>query len=129
MNSGDFTNFEKFLSGCKSLVTLNISHCGLPRQAFLFLGDGISKNSTLQKLMMTDNDLSDPVMLKFICDGIICSKVEPKLVELDLQRCGINDKGVVPIARLLQCKYKLRVLNLRDNAITDDGASELLQAF
>jgi hypothetical protein len=40
-------------------------------------------------------------MLKFICDGIICSKVEPKLVELDLQRCGINEKGVVPIARLL----------------------------
>lgn len=129
MNSGDFTNFEKFLSGCKSLVTLNISHCGLPRQAFMFLGDGISKNSTLQKLTMTDNDLSDPVMLKFICDGIISSKVEPKLVELDLQRCGINEKGVVPIARLLKCKYKLRVLNLRDNAITDDGASELLQAF
>jgi len=64
----------------------------------MFLGDGISKNSSLQKLFLTDNDFSDPVMLKFICDGIITSKVEPKLVELDLQRCGINEKGVANIA-------------------------------
>lgn len=126
MPSGDFTNLEKFLSGCKSIVTLNMSHCGLPRQAFMFLGDGVSKNSRLQKLILTDNDLSDPVMLKFICDGIIMSKIEPKIVELDLQRCGINEKSVAPIAKLLQCKYKLRVLNLRDNAVTDDGASILL---
>jgi len=75
---------------------------------------------------LTDNDLSEPVMIKFICDGLITSKLEPRLVELDLQRCGITEKGVVHIAKLLQCKYKLRVLNLRDNAISDEGASVLL---
>jgi len=129
MTLGDFSNLEKFLSSCKSIITLNVSQCSLPRQAMMFLGNGISNNSSLQKLFLTDNDFSDPVMLKFICDGIITSKVEPKLVELDLQRCGINEKGVANIAKLLQCKYKLRVLNLRDNAITDDSASVLLQAF
>lgn len=50
------------------------------------------------------------------------AKTESKLIELDLQRCSISGESVLPIVDLLNSKYKLRVLNLKDNAVDDLGA-------
>jgi|LakMenE01Jun11ns_1017448.scaffolds.fasta_scaffold9860934_1 Ran GTPase-activating protein (RanGAP) involved in mRNA processing and transport len=44
MSHGDFTNLEKFLVNQRSLITLNMSNCGLPKQAYIFLGEGLAKN-------------------------------------------------------------------------------------
>lgn len=56
-----------------------------------------------------------------MCKGLTLAN-DSKLIELDLQKCSINDLSILPITNLLCTKYKLRVLNLKDNAIADEGA-------
>ena len=52
-----------------------------------------------------------------------------KLIDLDLSKCNITSESARPLIKLLNSKYKLRHLNLKDNAIRDNAASELLNAL
>jgi hypothetical protein len=58
------------------------------------IGDGLSKNSGLVKLSLGDNNLSDPLCIKYITDGLLSSKVSPQLTHLELQKCSIGSKSV-----------------------------------
>ena len=95
----------------------------------MFLGSGLSKNSTLTKLVLRENEISDPKCLKSLCDGLANSKQDPRVVDLDLQKCGLQCSSLPALVMLLSRKYKLRSLNLRDNGISDEGAHSLLSAL
>jgi len=70
-NPEKFDQLEKFLSINKSCQTLNLYGCGLGKLNLFHLGDGLSKNSTLVKLSLGDNNLSDPFCIKYITDGLL----------------------------------------------------------
>ena len=66
-----FDQLEKFLSLNKSCQILNLHGCGLNKLHMFHIGDGLSKNVALQKLYLGDNNLSDPMCMKYITDGLI----------------------------------------------------------
>lgn len=76
-NPEKFDSVEKFLSMNKSCQTLNLHGCGLSKLHLFHIGDGLSKNTALLKLCLGDNNLSDPLCLKYITDGLLSSKVNP----------------------------------------------------
>ena len=124
-----FFNLDRFLAVNRSCTTLNLSDCGLGKSEMQFVGLGISKNSTLQKLILSSNVFDEPACLKYLCEGLNNNKAGSKLVELDLQRCSLSSESIDPLVLLVARKYKLRILNLRDNGISDEGASAFLSAL
>ena len=115
----------EFLSLNKTCANLNLAGCQLNVTDMMFLGQGLSKNSAIQRLVLTDNSLEDKRSLEYLCKGLANSKCNPKLIELELQRCSLSTDSVMSLVGLLSSKYKLRSLNLRDNGIVDEAAVAL----
>lgn len=102
-----------------------MNNCNLKPEVFLSLASGLSQNVSLTKLMVAENSWITKDNLQKICEAMLENK-NCKLIELDLSKCNINSEKVRPLIILLENNYKLRNLNLKDNFIKDDAASDLL---
>ena len=86
---------------------------------------GMKSNTSIIKLILSENSGIRENLNK-LCDALIENRQDCKLIEIDLSKCSITSECARPIVKLLNSKYKLRHLNLRDNSIRDDTASEML---
>ena len=81
----------------------------------------IQINTTIQKLDMSNNSISDDGVVA-ICDSL---KINVSLQELNLALNNITNEGTKKIAEAIQVTKTLRKLNLNDNQISDDGAAAI----
>ena len=122
-----FQSLQKFIGRNESCQQLLMNGCMLKDAAMTFIGGGLGQNIALLKLSLQENEMITKDGLSYLCKGLIDNKKESKLVELDLQKCRIMSKSMLPFGKLLASNYKIRVLNLKHNHITDEGAEELLE--
>lgn len=106
-----------------------MSNCSLRGETIAYLALGLSANTSLTKLILSDNICIGKDGISKLCDALIDNKKECKLIDLDLAKCNINSDCAQPIIRLMNSNYKLRHLNLKDNVIKDDVATEMLGAL
>lgn len=64
-----------------------------------------------------------------LCDALLDNNADCKLVDLELAKCNITSTCAKHLIKLMSSKIKLRHLNLKDNTIQDDAASEMLAAL
>ena len=87
-----------------------------------FLGVGLAKNVTLERLSISENNLSDRESIQHVVKGLLDNEEGSRLVEIDLQKNRLTSASIEPLIELFDANYKLRSLNLRHNVITDEGA-------
>ena len=59
---------------------------------------------------------------------MIKRKYQHFLSELDLQKCGLTNDSLLVLSKLIASKFKLRILNLKNNGVGDDSAHQILSA-
>lgn len=111
----NFNQLENILVKNKSLQVFNLSNCKLQSESFVSLSRGLALNTSLLKLILSDNSQISQSLAK-ICDALI-DKSESKLIDLELAKCSITSQSASHLIRLLNSKSKLRHLNLKDNSI------------
>ena len=89
----------------------------------------MSVNSCLQKLVLSENSHMGKESIARLCDSLLENKAGCKLVDLELSKCNITSECAKYLIKLMSSKIKLRHLNLKDNSIQDDAASEMLGAL
>ncbi|XDV23287.1 hypothetical protein PO909_027923 [Leuciscus waleckii] len=139
---------------CK-LEKLRLSDCSITEEGYKALASALRSNpSHLIELDLTGNDpgqsgvkeLNDllqdtncQLKLRFLgpaadeaCQYVnrVTGKNPLLLEELNLSRCKLNSKEVRQLADLLQDKHcKLKIIQLNNNSITEEGCSALTSAF
>lgn len=94
-----------------------------------FVARGLKYNSSLETLYLHENNLLDPLCVKYIVEALSKPKGQPKLTELNLQNCGLTKESIKYLVRLLTQKFKLHSLNLKSNGVCDESAQMLLGAI
>ena len=121
-NQAHFVNLEKFLRRNESCISLQLNACKLQSPAMSFLGVGLAKNVTLERLSINENNLSDRESIQHVVKGLLDNEEGSRLVDIDLQKNRLTSASIEPLIELFDANYKLRSLNLRHNVITDEGA-------
>ena len=124
-----FINVEKFLSRNESCLNLYLNGCRLKSPAMAYVGLGLSKNRTLEKLSLIENNFVDKECITYLVKGLIENVADSHLVELDLQKNRLSSALIEPLSDLFLENVKIRSLNLKNNMITDEGAQVLLQTI
>lgn len=124
-----FVNLEKFLSRNESCKTLNLSDCRLQLATFAQMGLGLTKNITLERLILASNDIADREALNHIVKGLLENTEGSVLSELDVSKNRITSDCIAPFVDLFEQNFKIRTINLRHNVVTDEGAQLLVQAI
>ena len=109
----------KELNNISTLKVFNISGNSLPLHAADYLAEFSSKNTELQELDLSNNDLQESG-ISAILGAIKCSN----FTKLNISKNNANLKGVVEV---LSCSTKLVELNLSYNRLTD--AADATQFF
>ncbi|XDV23282.1 hypothetical protein PO909_027923 [Leuciscus waleckii] len=138
-----------------TLQILRLSDCSITEEGYKALASALRSNpSHLIELDLTGNDpgqsgvkeLNDllqdtncQLKLRFLgpaadeaCQYVnrVTGKNPLLLEELNLSRCKLNSKEVRQLADLLQDKHcKLKIIQLNNNSITEEGCSALTSAF
>lgn len=99
--------------------------CKIKDQGMSYIGLGLSENSAIVKLSLSENESITKDGLTFLAKGMLDAG-ESRLIELELAKNNFGSKAIQPLIRLLGFNHKIRSLNLKGNAITDEGAAELL---
>ena len=113
--------FEKF----PSLSNLAIYECNLGDDGWrlLALAIGSSKAKSLQKVTLTDCNISDQGLV----DIITALSMHPKLQHIELIGNRMSTKGCTTLATLLRCSCtELESLDLDNNVINDEGIDALV---
>ena len=124
-----FINLEKFLSRNESCTLLQLSACKLKSAAMAYIGIGLSKNVTLERLVLSENDFCGRECIHYLVKGLIDNQEGSKLIDIDLQNNRMTSETIYPFVDLFEQNLKIRTLNLRHNVITDEGAQILAQAL
>jgi hypothetical protein len=85
----------------------------------------LKENPCLTKLNLCDNSLTAVAATHF---AALLAHGPCGLMHLDLNRNTLGDAGATALARALPHNTTLRVLSLRTNGVTDEGARAFLQA-
>jgi len=83
-NQEKFINIEKFLSRNESCKLLQLSGCKLQATAMAFIGLGLSKNFTLERIVLSENDFCGRESIHYLVKGLLDSQVGSKLIDIDL---------------------------------------------
>jgi len=67
-----------------------------------YLGLGLSKNSTLEKLSLSENNFAEKECVNYIVKGLLDNIGESKLIDIDLQRTRMSAKTVEPFVDLFE---------------------------
>ena len=85
-NQAHYVNLEKFLRRNESCTSLQLNACKLQSPAMAFLGVGLGKNVTLERLSIGENNLSDRESIQHLVRGLLDNIEGSRLVDIDLQK-------------------------------------------
>ena len=123
-----FSMMCPFFENCPTLVELYMDECQLENDGWrlLALAIGSSKSKSLQKVCLTDCNISD----KGSVDIITSLSMHPNLLKLIMNRNRIGTNGCMALATLLQHSCtELQTLHLANNEIDDEGIDALAPAL
>ena len=92
------------------------------------MGLGLSKNITLERIVLSENDFCNRECIHYLVKGLLDNQEGSRLIDIDLQRNRMTSETVEPFVDLFEQNLKIRSLNLRHNVITDEGGQLLAQA-
>ena len=95
----------------------------------VYMGLGLAKNCTLEKLSLSENNFAEKECIHLLVKGLLDNIDGSKVFEIEIQRSRISSKTAEPFADLFEKNFKIRSLNLRNNVINDEGAKLLLHAI
>ena len=118
-----FDSIIQLLKANKILKVLNLSKCELTAKEADMISDGLSINSTLISLNLSNN--------KFFSQGAISiytsiSTPYSKLSLLDLSFNHIGNESIPSLCKCVELNKSLQKLNLYSNLLTKDSCSPLL---
>lgn len=102
-----------------SILTIDLSNCGLTSESCDIIGDSLSLNCDLGSLILNGNDLGEGVseLAKQL-------KNNRQLKFLSLEKCGVDDQALKEFSfTISQCN--LEKLDLTGNIFTDKGVNYL----
>ena len=104
------------------LELLDISDNNLTSKSVASIIESKLRNSIIKKVNMSYSKLSEEncISLSSLLQQPVC-----QLRELDIRKCGINDKGAVHLGTALTKNLSLTTLNIMQNPIGDVGAAAL----
>ncbi len=109
------------LSENTTLTYLAIQHCQIGREGVADLAPSMKNNTTLKTLILGPSKhnwgLMDPSI--FLLAQVIAKN--PTLTRLDVVSFHIADESAKSMALMLTMNTALKLLNLSENAITDEG--------
>ena len=111
LQTADAIKGFKELNNISTLKVFNISGNSLPLHAADYLAEFLSKNSELQELDLSDNDLQESGISR-VLGAIKCSN----LTKLNISKNNANLNGIVDI---LSCSTQLVELNLSYNELSN----------
>ena len=116
----DCEALSELLACSKYIEMLNISGNKLPPDSIQLIIDGLSYNSSLEKLKMYASNFSSENVLHLAS----VLRVNTRLKELDIRGCGIQSSDSVHLAKALEenTTTQLQTLVLRGNPIGSEGA-------
>ena len=79
-------NLEKFLTRNESCTWLQLADCKLRSPAMVFLGLGLSKNVTLERLNLAENIFSDRESIQELVRNLLENWEASKLIDIDMQK-------------------------------------------
>ena len=87
-----------------------------------YMGLGLSKNITLERLNLSENNFCDRESINYLVKGLLDNQEGSKLIDIDLQKNRMTSETIVPFVDLFEHNFKVRSINMRHNVITDEGA-------
>ncbi|XP_031417165.1 NACHT, LRR and PYD domains-containing protein 12-like [Clupea harengus] len=109
-------------SHCK-LTKLSLAKCALTKDACGYVASALKANSTLTKLELSHNDVTD-LGVEMLCDGLMSAQC--RLSSLRLAACHLTYESCTSLANALQGEESsLRELNLNYNDLGDLGVKLL----
>ena len=128
LNGIVFTALGPFFENNRNLDTLGIyySNWGGEGPRLLALTLGSCKNSSLTKLYLVHNDLSDEGLVEIIT----ALSMHPNLQNIDFEGNRLGKNGCISMATLLEHSVtQLQHLDLGSNALDDEGIDALVPAL
>ena len=96
-----------------SLLEINLGKCSISEKGCMAIGDALMVNRSLHVLDLHDNQISAGVVR--IAESL---KHNHSLLEINLGKCGITEKGCKAIGDALMVNRSLQVLDLHNNPIS-----------
>jgi len=126
---------RSFLQMNKTLVILNLSHCGIDGITMNIITNGISLCRTLAQFHVEGNTISGSGV-STLCSALasehksrtLLPNQSPMKLALFLQCCGLNNEDATAIAQLLQKTSRIAGLNLSSNDMSISGVSAIMSA-
>ncbi|KAI0213179.1 hypothetical protein LSAT2_001823 [Lamellibrachia satsuma] len=106
-----------------ALRELGLQKCGIATDGMRAIATALSRCPKVEKLRLTENDLSDPTANKALGDSI---QEMTALRELGLQECGIDAEAMLSVAEALQHCAKVESLFLGKNNLSHQEVGEAL---
>ncbi|GET86806.1 hypothetical protein, conserved [Leishmania tarentolae] len=111
---------------CRSLMTnatlkvLSMRHNGLSPDGVVQLGRSLCRHPCLERLLLSGNAIEDEGACAL---ATALDHPAAPLVELDLVKTWLGDRGLIAIGVALQTNTSLRVLRVSDNHFTHNGGT------
>jgi len=107
------------------LRILNMTSWGITNESIVKFVNSVKHNSTLQTLILDQNDLSGPnisSLKKMIAQN-------SSLKKISLQKCNLKNDGAMAVAKGYSNNLRVTSINLQQNEIGDEGASFFVKAL
>ncbi|KAG5505610.1 hypothetical protein JIQ42_08376 [Leishmania sp. Namibia] len=111
---------------CRSLMTnktlrvLSMRHNYLSSDGIVQLGRSLCRHPCLERLLLTDNSIEDEGACAL---ATALGQPDAPLVELDVAKTWLGDRGLIALGVALQTNVSLRVLHASDNHFTHNGGT------
>uniref|UniRef100_A0A8D0M6Z7 NLR family pyrin domain containing 13 n=2 Tax=Sus scrofa TaxID=9823 RepID=A0A8D0M6Z7_PIG len=108
------------------LERLVLWFCQLSAASCRYLSNALLQNKRLTHLNLRKNNLGDEGV-KFLCEPLRCP--DCNLQDLNLSDCSFSVEGCRELADALRHNQSLKILDLGENDVRDNGAKELCEVL
>ncbi|KAI2593347.1 NLR family pyrin domain containing 13 [Homo sapiens] len=109
-----------------ALERLELWFCQLAAPACKHLSDALLQNRSLTHLNLSKNSLRDEGV-KFLCEAL--GRPDGNLQSLNLSGCSFTREGCGELANALSHNHNVKILDLGENDLQDDGVKLLCEAL
>ncbi|KAG5484508.1 hypothetical protein LSCM1_07881 [Leishmania martiniquensis] len=120
MNDAALCTLCRSLMTNKMLKVLSMRHNYLSSDGVVQLGRALCRHPSLERLLLSDNAIEDEGACAL---ATALGQPDAPLVELDVAKTWLGDRGLIAIGVALQTNVSLRVLRASDNHFTHNGGT------